>query len=112
MLSVSLGINLQRQDFLGLAIGCDIACSMCFFFIVIWMKRKERENVVRITKDQIKALDYTVQLVHIPRHKDIGKLREEVRTVGSFVMAQPLACYGYLEPNELVDRFARTWRKC
>lgn len=55
---------------------------MCFFFIVIWMKRKERENVARITKDQIKALDYTVQLVHLPRHMDAGKLREEVRSLG------------------------------
>ncbi|TYZ65544.1 hypothetical protein PybrP1_007721 [[Pythium] brassicae (nom. inval.)] len=71
--------SISRQDFLGVAVGCDVACSMCFFFIVIWMKRKERENVERITKDQIKALDYTVQLVHLPRHKDVGKLREEIR---------------------------------
>lgn len=43
------------------------------------MKRKEQENVERITKDQVKALDYTVQLVHLPHHKHVGKLREEVR---------------------------------
>ncbi|KAF1331981.1 Methyltransferase, partial [Globisporangium splendens] len=71
--------SISRQDFLGLAVGCDIACSVFSFLIVVWMKRKEQENVERITKDQIKALDYTVQLVHLPRHKHVGKLREEIR---------------------------------
>uniref|UniRef100_K3WQ59 Anoctamin transmembrane domain-containing protein n=1 Tax=Globisporangium ultimum (strain ATCC 200006 / CBS 805.95 / DAOM BR144) TaxID=431595 RepID=K3WQ59_GLOUD len=71
--------SISRQGFLGLAVGCDIACSVFFFLIVVWMKRKEQENVERITKDQIKALDYTVQLVHLPRHKHVGKLREEIR---------------------------------
>lgn len=98
----------QRQDFLGLAIGCDIACNMCFFFIVIWMKRKERENVARITKDQIKALDYTVQLVHLPRHKDVGKLREEVRPRYS---SSYNPWRDVLKCPTCVDRSARTWKK-
>lgn len=108
--TLTLTLSSQRQDFLGLAVGCDITCSLCFFFIVIWMKRKERESVERITKDQIKALDYTVQLVHLPRHKDVGKLREEVRS--------PLCCCTTPSTFALCSRScgclarsARTWRR-
>lgn len=84
---------------------------MCFFFIVIWMKRKERENVERITKDQIKALDYTVQLVHLPRHKDVRKLREEVcvRLLGVWRANLSLFC----SPDVCCSRRSeRTSRRC
>ncbi|GLD95045.1 hypothetical protein PINS_up003670 [Pythium insidiosum] len=68
----------QRKDFLGLAVGTDILCSILFFCIVLWMKGKEKEDVDRIAKGQIKAMDYTVQLVHLPRHSDLLQLRKDV----------------------------------
>lgn len=71
--------SISRKDFLGLAVGCDIACSLCFFVAVLWMKRKEKENVERINKDQIKAMDYTVQLMNVPKHTDVDQLRQDIK---------------------------------
>lgn len=59
--------------------GCDIACSLFFFFIVLWLRKKEKKAVARMAKRQIKALDYTVQLMRLPHHIDLDELREEVR---------------------------------
>lgn len=68
-------------------------CSICFFIIVLWMKRKEKENVEKITKDQIKVMDYTVQLMHLPRHSDVNLLREEVgRNLVFFLFFSHLFC--------------------
>ncbi|KAF1778579.1 Anoctamin [Phytophthora cactorum] len=69
--------SLSRREFLGLAVGCDIACSLAFFMVVIWLRRKEKEAVDRIAQNQIKALDYTVQLVNLPHHDDLNLLRQE-----------------------------------
>ncbi|RLN51945.1 hypothetical protein BBJ29_002933 [Phytophthora kernoviae] len=79
--------------FLGLAVGCDIACSVVFFGIVVWLRRKEKEAVDRIAQDQIKAQDYTVQLVNLPPHDDVNLLRQEIRLHLEAVLstAQPFA---------------------
>ncbi|KAJ0404203.1 hypothetical protein P43SY_002046 [Pythium insidiosum] len=71
--------SISRKDFLGLAVGTDILCSVLFFCVVLWMKGKEKEDVARIAKGQIKAMDYTVQLVHLPRHTDLQQLRKDIR---------------------------------
>lgn len=71
--------SISRHEFLGLAVGCDIACSLAFFGVVIWLRRKEREAVDRIAQHQVKALDYTVQLVNLPYHDDLNLLRQEIR---------------------------------
>ncbi|KAE9115247.1 hypothetical protein PF010_g9399 [Phytophthora fragariae] len=71
--------SMTRREFLGLAVGCDIACSLAFFGVVVWLRRKEKEAVDRITQNQIKALDYTVQLVNLPHHDDLNLLRQEIR---------------------------------
>ncbi|KAG2766646.1 hypothetical protein PC129_g6454 [Phytophthora cactorum] len=71
--------SLSRREFLGLAVGCDIACSLAFFMVVIWLRRKEKEAGDRIAQNQIKALDYTVQLVNLPHHDDLNLLRQEIR---------------------------------
>ncbi|KAF4322918.1 hypothetical protein BBO99_00003180 [Phytophthora kernoviae] len=77
----------------GLAVGCDIACSVVFFGIVVWLRRKEKEAVDRIAQDQIKAQDYTVQLVNLPPHDDVNLLRQEIRLHLEAVLstAQPFA---------------------
>lgn len=69
---------MQRHEFLGLAVGCDIACSLVFFGVVIWLRRQEKIAADRITQNQVKALDYTVQLVNLPHHDDLNLLRQEV----------------------------------
>ncbi|ETO72246.1 hypothetical protein F444_11601 [Phytophthora nicotianae P1976] len=71
--------SMSRREFLGLAVGCDIACSLAFFMIIIWLRRKEKEAVDHIDQNQIKALDYTVQIVHLPYHDDLNLLRQEIR---------------------------------
>ncbi|KAG6970135.1 hypothetical protein JG687_00002801 [Phytophthora cactorum] len=74
-----IGFVKARREFLGLAVGCDIACSLAFFMVVIWLRRKEKEAGDRIAQNQIKALDYTVQLVNLPHHDDLNLLRQEIR---------------------------------
>ncbi|KAL4151805.1 hypothetical protein PRNP1_008742 [Phytophthora ramorum] len=71
--------SMSRREFLGLAVGCDISCSLAFFGVVVWLRRKEKEAVNRIAQNQIKALDYTVQLVNLPHHDDLNLLRQEIR---------------------------------
>ncbi|KAK1947929.1 hypothetical protein P3T76_000219 [Phytophthora citrophthora] len=71
--------SMSRREFLGLAVGCDIVCSLAFFGIVVWLRRKEKEAINHITQYQVKALDYTVQLVHLPHHDDLSLLRQEIR---------------------------------
>ncbi|KAF4040526.1 Calcium-activated chloride channel [Phytophthora infestans] len=71
--------SMSRREFLGLAVGSDIACSFAFFMIVIWLRQKEKEAVDHISENQIKALDYTVQLVTLPYHDDLNLLRQEIR---------------------------------
>ncbi|KAG6975684.1 hypothetical protein JG688_00002125 [Phytophthora aleatoria] len=73
-----IGFVKARREFLGLAVGCDIACSLAFFMVVIWLRRKEKEAVDHIAQNQIKALDYTVQLVNLPHHDDLNLLRQEI----------------------------------
>ncbi|TMW68688.1 hypothetical protein Poli38472_006156 [Pythium oligandrum] len=80
--------SISRRDFLGLAVGSDIACSICFFCIVLWMKRKETENVARINKDQIKAMDYTVQLMHLPKHSDLHVLKRDIRSHLEYLLSK------------------------
>ncbi|KAL8005362.1 putative anoctamin, 10TM putative phosphate transporter, cytosolic domain-containing protein [Plasmopara halstedii] len=70
--------SITRQNFLGFAIACDIACSLAFFGVVIWLRRKEKEAVDRIAQNQVKALDYTVQLKNLPQHDDLNVLRQEI----------------------------------
>nr|CCA20590.1 tRNA (guanineN(7))methyltransferase putative [Albugo laibachii Nc14] len=70
---------ISRNQYLGFAVGCDIVCSFLFLAIVLWMKRKEAAAIDRISRNQIVAADYTVQLMHLPKHTDLDQLRDELR---------------------------------
>jgi hypothetical protein len=71
--------SMSRKSFLGIAVGCDIACSLIFLLIIRWLRNKERQAIDRFSKDQIVVSDYTVQLLTIPRHRDVSKLKKELK---------------------------------
>ncbi|DBA00720.1 TPA: LOW QUALITY PROTEIN: hypothetical protein N0F65_001191 [Lagenidium giganteum] len=71
--------SMTREQFLGLTVGCDIAGSALFLIAVLWMKKKEKEAEERNTRDVISVADYTVQLVHLPRHTNTEKLKQELQ---------------------------------
>ncbi|KAH9129907.1 hypothetical protein AeMF1_000070 [Aphanomyces euteiches] len=72
--------SITRQHFVETACGLDILYSVVFILIVWWMKRQEKNANARILKERISVENYTVQLMHLPAHKDVPKLAEELKT--------------------------------
>ncbi|RHY90031.1 hypothetical protein DYB35_001248 [Aphanomyces astaci] len=72
--------SVTRQDFVGMACGLDIVYSVVFIMVVIWMKQQEKIANSQILSERLSVDNYTVQLMHLPHHKDVPKLAEDLKT--------------------------------
>ncbi len=66
---------------MGLACGLDIVYSVVFIIVVIWMKKQEKIANAQILSERLSVDNYTVQLMHVPKHKDVPKLADDVSRV-------------------------------
>ena len=61
------------------AVLCDAACSIMFLRIVMWMRGKEITDIALVSKHQIVASAYSVQVVSLPKHSDLQQLKQDLR---------------------------------
>ena len=62
-----------------MAVGLDVIACAVFLLIVVWMKRQEANAMARIEHERTTVQNYTVQLLHLPKHTDVFKLGTDVR---------------------------------
>ncbi|OQS03994.1 hypothetical protein THRCLA_03726 [Thraustotheca clavata] len=68
-----------REHFLEMAIALDIISCIVFLLIVLWMKKQEKNAIARIELERTTVQNYTVQLMHLPKHKDVPLLGNELK---------------------------------
>lgn len=70
---------IHRDSFLIAAVLFDILTCIMFLYFISWMKFKEREEARKVDSDELAAKHYTVQLMHLPAHKNVPVLGKELR---------------------------------
>ena len=95
--------SITRQDFLTLAVFCDILTCISFLLLVRWMKKKEREEAKKVSSDEIMARDYTVQLMHLPQHTDVSALHADLKTHLETVLSDKPHVFKQLDRVKIAD---------
>ncbi|EQC32603.1 hypothetical protein SDRG_09917 [Saprolegnia diclina VS20] len=71
---------ITRPLFLKMAVGLDVIACAVFLLMVVWMKRQEANAMARIEHERTTVQNYTVQLLHLPKHTDVLKLGVDLAT--------------------------------
>ena len=94
---------ITRQGFLGVAVLCDILTCIAFLQIIRWMKKKEKQETTKVNSDEITAKDYTIQLMHLPKHKDVPKLYQDLKSHLETVLSAKPMVYKELAEIKIAD---------
>ncbi|KAF0697360.1 Aste57867_11946 [Aphanomyces stellatus] len=96
--------TITRENFVGTACALDICYSVVFILVVLWMKQQEKIANKRIIDERLSVENYTVQLMHLPKHKDVPTLAEDLKKHLEKVLSdKPMIYNGSIKDIKIAD---------